>query len=289
MLLVPLEYLPHRAGWGRQPLVRRVQSRVGPMQQHHCDIRQRVRGALVELQPTAHAQQVIECDLSALVRLPFRDRDRPVNCDPAVLHQNTDQRIGDRLGHRPSEEGRVRREPLGIALGDDLPIAHDDDGPGAARPLGLGFGKRAIENRAKCVVRRSRAIRGSPSLGRARRSPLRIGCEPDGAATALAIDGFLANHPRDARRDASGSAIDRRADVLQRRQVIDFQLSLDDLRIATRDEHLRAQHLGFVCGEDRRDARSIDTGRREDDQGDHARDRQRAPSTSSFGLRQCVP
>ncbi len=275
MLLVPLEVLPHRAGWGRKPLVGRVQSRVGTVQQHHRDIRQRVRCALVELQPTAHAQQVIERDLSPLVRLPFRHRDRPLDREPALLHQNADQRVGDRFGHRPAEEGRVRSEPLGIALGDDVPIAHDDDGPGASRPFGIGFGKGPIEHGAQRVVRRNGGI---DSLARSdmRRDLLhRVGSEPDGAAAALTIDSFLADHPGDARGDASGFRIDRGGHVLQRRQVIDLQFLLHDLWIATSDEHFRAEHLRFVGDEDRCDARRVHDARR-----DERRDRDQSDTPS---------
>jgi hypothetical protein len=93
--------------------------------------------------------------------------------------------------------------------------------------------------------------------------------ETDDTPAAVAIDGVVAHDPHDARPHASRWAINSGADVPQRGQVIDFKLSLHHLGIATRDEHLRAQHLRFVRHKNRRDTCCVHEARAEQQSAYH--------------------
>ncbi len=80
-------------------------------------------------QAAAHVQQVVEGDRGSgvVAALPARDRCGRGNVEQAVAHEETHQRVGDALRHRPRDEGRVGAGAGTVLLGHDLPALHDDD------------------------------------------------------------------------------------------------------------------------------------------------------------------
>ena len=113
---------------------------------------------------------------------PGGDRRRHRQREPALPHQDADERVGDRLGHRPAEHGRVDPVAGRVALGHDAAVVQHDHRLRAATRPGLRLGERAIEGGAQLRVGRL-DHRRARDVGRA------SGRAPAGDAAAMATLG----------------------------------------------------------------------------------------------------
>ena len=187
---------PHRAGHDTRndvrrprrvveaPARRRRQRAVGrevrhvglPVAEEHLD---HVRDALVdvvlrEVEPVAHGEQVAQGDGVARVVAggPLGHRSGGIEVEPPVADEQADHGVEHRLGHRPAQQrcvgGHPRRRTVEVlqrslvALDDDAPAVHDDDGEGLGhRPV---VGEDVVEQRRQ--IDPGRELARGPLLGR---------------------------------------------------------------------------------------------------------------------------
>jgi hypothetical protein len=57
--------------------------------------------------------------------LGSRDRRWCLDCELFLPHQDADQRVGDRFGHRPADLRRLGAIARRIAFGDDMAVVQD--------------------------------------------------------------------------------------------------------------------------------------------------------------------
>ena len=107
---------------------------------------------LHEVEPVAHGEQLAQGDGVARVvgRGPLGHRRRGIEVEPALADEQSDHRVQHRLGDRPAEQRRVGGHPRRravevlqcalVALDDEPPAVHDEDGEG------LGHGPLVVED-----------------------------------------------------------------------------------------------------------------------------------------------
>jgi hypothetical protein len=124
-------------------------------EQHRDDVGRRVRTVFLgELQPTGHAQQLIQRDGPARIagRAPLGRVGRSMDVDQAVADQQAGQGVGHALGLGPAGEGVLRRQALAVPFVDDAALPHDQDRVRSAQ-AGHGVGREgAVEVRGGGAV-----------------------------------------------------------------------------------------------------------------------------------------
>ena len=129
---------------------------------------------LHEVEPVAHGQHLAQRDGVARVVVvgPLGHGGGGVEVEPPVADEQADHRVEHRLGHRPAEQRRVGGHRRGravevlqcalVALDDDAPAVHDDDGERLGqRPVVV---EDLVEQRGQ--VDAGREIARGPVLGR---------------------------------------------------------------------------------------------------------------------------
>ena len=126
---------------------------VGHIELH---LRRGIKGAapigierLAELDAAVHAQQIVDGDRVARILgiAPGRNRRRRLDCELFLPHQDADQRVGDRFGHRPADLRCLGAIARRVAFGDDVTVVQDHHRLGPAMRAALGLGELAVECR----------------------------------------------------------------------------------------------------------------------------------------------
>jgi hypothetical protein len=180
---------------------------------------ERGRERTAECKTCGVAQQMVDGDRTPRIAgtLPRCDGCRPIEREPALVHQNPGQRRHHRLRCGEAEQRGVDAATLGIALRDDAAVADDDHRTGAAERRRVGLGEGAID-RGRELRRRGHDRRRPGDVGQQRRLQPGFVRRQRGvrdrdavieiATHSLAVDGMTAAEAEQRHRNIPAGSID---------------------------------------------------------------------------------